>query len=216
MAAMATDKKPKEDLPAGWQKIPWASRVKRKTLELFNKDRSKPMFEVGDIIQTRFKGKKTMQVVARLSWRKPPLNEYWYCVINKYGKKVDWYRERDFNKYTIMRKWAPDMRRKFLNPKLLKKIYKVGTRLSIVFDYGTPKAKMYYGFITKKYEKGEWDKYVWFYKIKFPDGDKVKINQYRLLMLLDQTDRYLEDLSYADVAIYNGGDIPIAPPGLRF
>lgn len=204
-----------KSLPQGWNKIPWTTGIspyKPGVMEPHNPNRDVPMFEVGDILQTRWKGKKrTMQVVDRMRGKEKPFDEYWYCVTRGYGKNAMWFKESDFNRYTIMRKWRPDMRKKYLDPFIIRKTFSKGVRLSIVFDYGKPEEQMFYGIITKKRQKK-----ITFYTIKFNDNTKMKVNQYRLLWLLDQTARFLERLPVARVGKeYTGGDIPIALPGLK-
>lgn len=207
-------------LPDGWSKIPWEIGVNpyildKQVYEPHNPRRDVPMFKIGDIIQTKYKGKKTWQIVKRVFYRE----EYHYFAIREYAKDGQWYGESEFKHCTIMRDWAQDMRIKFINPQLFERSFNRGTKLSIVFGEGTQQARVYVGTITRVWEEQliiNSPLIVYGYTIKFDDGDTLEPNQYRLWWLLGQTDRYLETLPYADVGVYSGGDIPIAQPGLRF
>ena len=214
-------------LPDGWKKIPWEIAVNpynldEEVLEPHNPARQIPMFDIGDILQTRYKGKRTMQVVNRYSYE----DEYHYCVIRSYGKNARWFAESDFKWYSIMRKWGPDMRKKYINPKFLKRKFKKGTRLQLVFNNSNPStAKLYSGTITEKMRtktdaNTPSELYITRYTLNFDDGDVLQPTMYRLLWMLEETSMYLDahpdDIPIADVGgEYLGDDIPLALPGLK-
>ena len=219
-AALENQQDPDFAAPDEWTEIPWEIGVNpyildKEVYEPHNPRRDVPMFKIGDIIQTFFKRKKTWQLVKRVFYRK----EYHYFAIREYAKDGQWYGESEFKTCVLMRDWAPDMRMKFINPQFFENTFDIGTKLSIVFNNGTPQSRVYLGTITQMREEQlirNSPLIVIRYNIKFYDGDTLQPNQYRLWWLLGETDRYLETLPYAEVGAYSGGDIPIAQPGLRF
>ena len=194
----------KSEADTVWRKIPW--------VELKNPYPTIAMFEVGDIIQSKWRGKTTRQVVNKM-W----MNETWhYCVIRKYGQDLLWVEEAELNRFSIMRKWNFDMRKKFLNPTIVDKTYSKGVSVSLLFKRNkSSQAKLYKGYIDKTWLTGNAPMLVLYYKIKFEDKTKLKINQYRMLWMLEQTSTYLESLPYAKTKPYTGDDIPLALPGLK-
>lgn len=234
MAAMASGES-KDQVPDGWSKVPWVSKVNRRTLELeyVNRDKRVPMFEVGDIIKN-VKENRSAQIVDRVRYEEAPTPETWYCLTRKYGKGARWFRESNLFMYTIYCGFydLPENRALFnrnrpgvseyLDPQLIKNnfddLYEEGTRVSLVFNFTSErpgKAQLYYGRITKRMQKLAISKYVWVYTVTFDDGDVREYNKYRFAWLLYETARYFDTLSYADVDEYYGDDIPLALPGLK-
>lgn len=206
-----------------WTMVPWEKIYDDQN---YNRDKQTPMFVVGNLISTstgEFTNPNFAPGVMQVVNKKFGISlgvEWWYQIVSPYGKfpNKTWYTETDMAKYNMTRAWAP-IDKEFVNPQHFRKVFRKGDRLSLLFDKGKPNEKVYGGVITKKiqtFENVNRERERLGYEITFEDGDKLSMNHYRLLRMLEDTDRYLNNIPVADVDVYYGGDIPIAPRGLRF
>lgn len=211
MAAMAR----KIYIPEGWQKIPWEEGYK---WENYNPNRKNAMFVVGNIIAGP--NIKPMQIVDKKFGISLGV-EWWYQIIPYFGKPQadtsnSWFTESDLNRYNITREWQ-FTDKSFVNPQTFRILFSEGDPLSLLFDEGKPSARTYLGVIAKKiqYFENAKKRPRIKYQIRFEDGDLFEVDHYRLLWMLEATDRYLADIPVTEVGEYTGGDIPIAPRGLK-